>query len=215
MGFITIWENFWGQIQMNRFTCIFMSVVLAGCQTTGSIVGAGLGAASGIALTRGEDRTTQIIAGAAGAALGAFIGGEIGRRLDENDRREAADATRQALEKPIAPSQIESKPIQEPTTTQPDNNDPAPTSEPKQKPRSDQYTDYAAERRQRRVTSQPVEWTSTTKPSEVRGESQVIAASDVGTSNECRTIREVAFIRGQEVVQNTQYCKSGNQWAIA
>ncbi|MGO4725585.1 MULTISPECIES: glycine zipper domain-containing protein [unclassified Inquilinus] len=49
----------------------------------------------------------------------------------------------------------------------------------------------------------------------VRGSSTVVAVEPNGSGGgECRTVREVAYIKGQEVEQQSKYCRgSGGEWA--
>ena len=64
-------------------------------QTTGAIVGAGLGALAGAAIGRGGGRTAAIIIG---ATAGALIGSAIGAKLDADDRRRREAALAQTME---------------------------------------------------------------------------------------------------------------------
>jgi hypothetical protein len=50
----------------------------------------------------------------------------------------------------------------------------------------------------------------------VRGSSTVVAVEPAGGGGECRTVREVAYVGGQEVTENKRYCRdSGRQWVAA
>lgn len=44
----------------------------------------------------------------------------------------------------------------------------------------------------------------------VRGSSTVVAVQRQSSGGECRTVKEVAYIKGDEVVQNTRYCQDGS-----
>ena len=47
----------------------------------------------------------------------------------------------------------------------------------------------------------------------VRGSSTVVAVEPKSSGGECRTVREVAYIKGEEVQQESRYCRnSGGQW---
>ena len=81
----------------------FLAVVmLAGCaqnqgdkQTYGTIIGAGVGLLVGSQIGGGKGTW---IAAAVGGLAGAYAGGEIGRGLDENDRRMSQQTAQLALE---------------------------------------------------------------------------------------------------------------------
>jgi surface antigen len=50
----------------------------------------------------------------------------------------------------------------------------------------------------------------------VRGSSTVVAVEPKASGGECRTVREVAYIKGEEVQQESRYCRnSGGEWASA
>ena len=53
----------------------------------------------------------------------------------------------------------------------------------------------------------PVVWNSA-RNANVSGTSQVTAVQRQTDGGECRMVRETAYISGQEVVQNTRYCRS-------
>lgn len=65
-------------------------------QTGGSLLGAGLGALAGSQIGDGRG---QLAATAIGAVLGAWLGGEVGKSLDEADRLSAGNTTQAALER--------------------------------------------------------------------------------------------------------------------
>ena len=69
------------------------AVMLSGCQEirneqVGQLVGGGLGGLLGAQVGSGSG---QIAAAVAGGLLGAFLGGNVGRTMDEVDRRRAYD----------------------------------------------------------------------------------------------------------------------------
>jgi surface antigen len=46
-----------------------------------------------------------------------------------------------------------------------------------------------------------------------KGEAHVVAVTQEPDGGECRTVREVAYIKGQEVTQNSRYCRSADgEW---
>ena len=50
----------------------------------------------------------------------------------------------------------------------------------------------------------------------VRGSSTVVATEPKSGGGECRTVREVAYIKGEEVQQESRYCRNaGGDWAAA
>lgn len=89
-----------------KFAAKTAAVVLAGslavsaCETNeemGQMFGALAGAGLGLALAGDDDDTMKAIAVVAGASLGAWIGGNIGRGLDEKERERLAASTQQVL----------------------------------------------------------------------------------------------------------------------
>ncbi len=88
-------------------TLAALSLGLAGCsdtngpgtkQVVGALGGAALGGFVGSQIGGG---TGRLIATAAGTAIGAFVGSEIGRSMDEVDRMKASRAQQQATSAPI------------------------------------------------------------------------------------------------------------------
>ncbi len=156
---------------------LVMVPLLGGCenqQQTGGLLG-GLGGATAGGLIG------HAIGGSAGTAIGMIVGGgagflvgsSIGKRLDEQDRARAENATQQALAAPV---------------TYPSNS--ATTAPP---PR-------------------PVAWNSA-RNTDVRGSSTVTSVQRESNGGECRMVRETAYIKGEEVVQNNRYCRGGDgQW---
>ena len=87
---------------------VMLSALLAACgpsnkQGTGTIVGAVAGGAAGAAIGGPKNRVPGL---AIGAVVGGIIGNQIGQSLDEEDRRMAAAAEYEALERgqPGAPT---------------------------------------------------------------------------------------------------------------
>jgi surface antigen len=80
------------------------AVLLAGCQTLqdnpkqagGTLVGAGLGALAGSQIGSGKG---QLAAVALGTLAGAWLGGEVGKSLDNADRLAAQRTTQSSLER--------------------------------------------------------------------------------------------------------------------
>jgi surface antigen len=74
--------------------------MLTACETNeewGQLMGAVGGAALGMAIAGDDDDTVVAIAAITGASLGMWIGGNIGRGLDEQERERVADTTQQVL----------------------------------------------------------------------------------------------------------------------
>jgi len=87
---------------MKKLGLIFLSfafvAVAAGCATkedTGTLVGAGTGALIGSAFGRGPGKVAATLGG---ALVGGFIGNRIGKSMDDEDRRRAAEAQYAAFE---------------------------------------------------------------------------------------------------------------------
>ncbi len=53
----------------------------------------------------------------------------------------------------------------------------------------------------------PVSWSSDHNNG-THGSTSVVAVQRQASGGECRTVREVAYIKGEEVVQNSRYCRS-------
>jgi surface antigen len=56
-----------------------------------------------------------------------------------------------------------------------------------------------------RLPKQPAQWKS--DRSGVSGAAKVVAAQRTTDGGECRTVREVAYIKGREVPQTSRYCR--------
>jgi surface antigen len=62
------------------------------------------------------------------------------------------------------------------------------------------------------ASTRPVTWTSSHNQG-VRGSSVVTNVQRQSSGGQCRTIRETAYIRGQEVQESVRYCQNpGGQW---
>ncbi len=76
------------------------ALAVSACETNedmGQMFGALAGAGLGLALAGEDDDTMKAIAVVAGASLGAWVGGNIGRGLDERERERLAQSTQQVL----------------------------------------------------------------------------------------------------------------------
>jgi surface antigen len=61
------------------------------------------------------------------------------------------------------------------------------------------------------LPKQPAKWSSDHSGSS--GSAKVVAAQQTASGGECRTVREVAYIKGQEVAQDSRYCRgSDGSW---
>ena len=50
----------------------------------------------------------------------------------------------------------------------------------------------------------------------ISGTSTLTSVQTADNGNECRTVREVAYVQGKEVQQDTRYCRNpGGGWAQA
>ena len=65
-------------------------------QTLGTIIGAGLGALAGSQVGSGKGKLAAVAIGALG---GAFLGGQLGKTLDDVDRMKASETQQAVLEK--------------------------------------------------------------------------------------------------------------------
>lgn len=76
------------------------TLALTACETNeqmGQVIGGILGAGAGYAAAGDDDDTVKAIAVIAGASLGAWIGGNIGRGLDQRERERLAASTQNVL----------------------------------------------------------------------------------------------------------------------
>ncbi len=60
---------------------------------------------------------------------------------------------------------------------------------------------------QPRPPARSAPWTSN-HDTGARGSATVVAVQREASGGECRTVREVAYIKGEQVVQNSRYCRS-------
>lgn len=76
------------------------TILLTGCANkaqTGTAIGAGIGGVACGLLTKGSGGMTQVLATAGCAAVGGFLGNQIGKSLDARDQAALAAKTQQAL----------------------------------------------------------------------------------------------------------------------
>lgn len=76
------------------------ALALSACETSegwGQMVGALGGAALGVAIAGDDDPEVVALAAVAGAGLGMWIGGNVGRGLDQRERERLAGSTQQVL----------------------------------------------------------------------------------------------------------------------
>jgi surface antigen len=137
--------------------------------------------------------TGALVAGIGGGVLGGLIGGEIGGRLDEADRERASQATLQALER----SEVEAASAPQPTVGESLPVTPVPQRQPEPV-----------------VASSPVVAWDSDENEDVSGTAEVVDAEIDTANRECRTVREIAYIGGEEIAQESQYCRdpAGSGW---
>ncbi len=170
---------------------------LAGCennQQTGALLGAGGGALVGGLAGRaiGGNRTGALVGMLAGAAIGGFAGSVIGQQLDERDRARAQQATIAVLKAPPPPPE------------QMASYDPG---KPGDKPEPQVRRPSRPMPQQPRTPPATASWQSDQNNN--RGSVTLVDVNRSGNT-ECRTVREVAYIGGREVVQNSRYCDGGD-----
>ena len=204
----TKWTN-----RMTPVALILVTGMSSGCTTkqqTGQVAGGLLGGAAGYGMSRllGGNTAGQVLGTTAGTALGVWLGGQIGRELDERDRLAAQKATVQVLNTPT-PKAVGQAPSVPPAPQAPPvpKAPPAPPAPPVSKAEPVAKTEDPAPVL-RPVDSGPTStWKSDQSP-DVNGTSQVVAAGTDTNGKECKRVREVAYIRGKEVRQETVYCRS-------
>lgn len=186
--------------------------LLGACQTNeqtgglfGALGGGALGAAIGGAATH---RAGGALIGAGIGALGGYlIGSAIGRALDERDRQIAAQSVQQVLYAPVPPQAYG-------YAYQPSG--PAYEQEPYAPP---QQPSPSQRQRRHRPAPQPAanpttHWTS--DHSGASGSATVVAAQKTASGGECRTVHEVAYVSGKELVEDQKYCRTASsEWQKA
>src|SRR5690606_36433364 len=121
----------------------------------------------------GGNRTGAVIGALAGAAAGYFLGGAIANALSNPaDRQKASTATQKVLEAP-APATYQAPP----TTTN------------------------RAARQPRQTRPVQATWRSDSNNA-ISGTSTLTSVQRGSDGNECRTVREVAYVQGKEVQQD-------------
>lgn len=169
--------------------------LLGACQTneqTGGLLGALGGAAGGAAVggAISHNATGALIGAGVGAFGGYLIGSAIGRALDERDRQLANQAVQQVL---YAPAPYPEPAYgAEPYPAQP-GVPPPPRRHASPRPRPTQATAH---------------WAS--DHSGANGSVTVVAVQPSNNGGECRTVREVAYVSGKELVENQKYCRAPN-----
>jgi surface antigen len=172
-----------------------LGLLLSGCSTneqTGQLVGGLGGGAIGAAIGNafGHSPTAAAAGGAVGALGGVFIGGLIGKSLDQKDQHVASRATQQVLSQPPPRNLIATKPTHAAANTA----EPPPTTTSVSK-----------------ASAPTSHWTS--DHTDARGSSTVVAVQPTSSGGECRTVHEIAYVGGQEISQDQQYCrKAGSSW---
>jgi surface antigen len=198
-------------------------MALGACQATttqqGAVIGAGGGAVVGnlVGSVVGGDNA-RIIGTLIGAGAGALLGGQIGSMLEERDRALAAEASERALERAEAERRIAAAEERaRAAERRAANAETAARNAETAARNAETAANNAARRpapapapevRRELPAQQPETWTSDENDG-VRGSATVVEAP----SDNCYTVREVAFVPGQgEVAQNAQYCREGSSW---
>lgn len=181
--------------------------LLGACQTneqTGGLLGALGGAAGGAAIggAVGHNATGALIGAGVGALGGYLIGSAIGRSLDERDRQLASQSIQQVLYAPAPPSEAYYEP------------EPPPAAGAPAPPRSSRPARHRAAPTQTASTHATARWTS--DHSGASGSATLVSVQPASSGGECRTVREVAYVSGKELVENQKYCRTPNsEWQKA
>ncbi len=167
------------------------SLSVTACESSeewGQMLGAVGGAALGVALAGDSDPTMVALAALAGAGLGMWIGGNIGRGLDEQERERLAASTQTILAMEV-PS---TSPLRTSASA------PAPSASAPPPP-----------------AAPTAAWTSPTNPTTVSGKTTLLQVASTGSSGECRTVRQLVVKDGQEMSEDARFCRadSASQWA--
>ena len=145
------------------------------------------------ALSGCQNMTNQQAGGAAGAGIGGILGGVFGNQAGHSGTSTVVGAGLGALAGYFVGSAIGA--------------------------RLDDADRKKAEASTTKVlnsgTSKHSSWTSD-KGKTVHGSSDVVKVDPKPDGGECKTVREVAYIKGEEVTQNSRYCRAaGGEWAAA
>lgn len=138
---------------------------------------AALGLAGGIML--GDSDVEKILYGITLAVALGYVGSEIGKGLDENDKRLVAASTKAVLDEPV-PEGAAVRSSGAPPVAAPEG---APVSG----------------------------WQSASKPDTVAGKTTLLQVSDT-PQGECRVVRQLVTINGDETSQDVKYCRQSGEW---
>lgn len=211
-----------------------MVVGLTSCKTTNETVGAvvgGIGGAAasyGITKALGGDSTTAAIASVAGGLAGAYIGGEIGRALDEEDSKKAQAASTKAVTTGTTGQTVQWKSDKNPNVY--GQTKVVDSGKVTNKPGSSQPTvTWQRSRRQEPITpspakpepesvpaSKPASKSSTQQPATTKSEPKPVQTASVEPADNktCKKIDEVAYINGKETRQQRVFCQTASGgWA--
>jgi surface antigen len=157
-----------------------LTMGLSACATneqTGQLIGGVVGALAGKAVAGDDDDTVKAIAILGGAALGAWVGGKIGRGLDEKERQRLAMSTQQVLDAPVASNSTLRQPIAQQSPAA----------------RAEAPTDKWVS------PTNPQTTTGSTTLMQV--------SSNGAQGGECRTVRQLVVKNGQEVSEDVKFCR--------
>lgn len=166
------------------------TLAVSACESNEELWGTmgALGGALAAGMLVGDDNGAVLAAAViAGAAAGGWLGANFGRGLDEAERERVAASTQQVLSLEI------------------------PSNSPLRSA-SAAYSPQAA------AVAPAVTWTSPTNPQTVSGRTTLLqVAADGGGGGECRTVRQLVVVNGNEEAQDTQFCRpnAGAQWQMA
>lgn len=209
-----------------------MAIGLTSCKTTNETVGAvvgGIGGAAasyGITTALGGDSTTAAIASIAGGLAGAYIGGEIGRALDEDDRKKAQAASTKAVTTGTTGQTVQWKSDKNPNVhgqtkvvdTGKISNKPG-TSKPTvtwQRSRQQEPITTASQTAQPKAAPARSTKPASTNTTNTKSEPKPVQTASVEPADDksCKKIDEVAYINGKETRQQRVFCQTASGgWA--
>lgn len=219
-----------------------MAIGVTSCKTTNETVGAvvgGIGGAAasyGITTALGGDSTTAAIASIAGGLAGAYIGGEIGRALDEEDSKKAQAASTKAVTTGTTGQTVQWKSDKNPNvhgqtkvvdtgkiSNQPGSSKPTVTWQRSRRqepittvPAQTEPEPESASTSTSASTSKPASRSTTQQPAATSSKPEPVNTASVEPADNktCKKIDEVAYINGKETRQQRVFCQTASGgWA--
>ncbi len=215
-----------------------MIVVTTGCKTTNETVGAvvgGIGGAAasyGITSAVGGNSAAAAVAAVGGGLAGAYLGSEIGRRLDEADRQKAETASAKAVTSGKTGQAVQWQSDKDPnvygrtkvvdtgTISNDKDGQPAVTwqrSQRREPIKTDTETTSTKTTGTAAQPTAPTPATPTPQPATTpppQAQPTQTATVEPADDKTCKKVDEVAYINGKETRQQRVFCQTASGgWA--